>query len=230
MPLEAVVLAGGLGTRLRPLVSDLPKPMAPVAGRPFLELLLEQLAAKGFGHVVLSLGHMAEVITGHFGTGFAGMRLSHVIEPAPLGTGGALRLALQACEQDAVFVFNGDTFLDLEVDRVAARWQRHRRPILVAREVANTHRYGRLEVAGERLLAFHGKGVEGPGLINAGCYLLPRTLLAHCAPAPFSFEADFLQPEVQRQPFEVFRTAAPFIDIGVPEDYLRAQQLLARQA
>lgn len=230
MPLEAVVLAGGLGTRLRALVSDVPKPMAPVGGRPFLEILLEQLASKGFSRVVLSLGHMAQVIRSHFGERYAGMTLVYSVETQPLGTGGALRLALRACTQPAVFVFNGDTFLDLEVAAVAAQWQAGRLPILVAREVPDTARYGRLEIEDGRISVFRDKGVAGPGLINAGCYLLPRELLEGRPDGPFSLESDFLVTEVQRQPFQVFLTRAQFIDIGVPEDYLRAQQLLAAPA
>ena len=107
--MEAIVLAGGFGTRLRQVVADVPKPMAPIADRPFLEILLGSLARKGFSQVVLSLGFMAEKISDHFGARFAGMDIAYVVEETPLGTGGAIRLALDACTQDHVFVFNGDT-------------------------------------------------------------------------------------------------------------------------
>ena len=118
--MEAIVLAGGFGTRLKSVVFDLPKPMAPVAGKPFLERLLKSLAQKGFTRIVLALGYMAEKVIEHFGSRFEGMELVYEIESTPLGTGGAVRLALTQCLTDHVFVFNGDTYLDLEVSHVEA--------------------------------------------------------------------------------------------------------------
>ena len=122
--MEAVVLAGGLGTRLRALAPNVPKPMVPVAGRPFLEILLAALARKQCGRVVLSLGYKAEMVVDHFGDRFAGMELVYEIEQIPLGTGGALRRALVQCQSDHVFVLNGDTYLDLEVDKIEADYRR----------------------------------------------------------------------------------------------------------
>ena len=107
---EAIVLAGGFGTRLREVLPDLPKPMAPVAGRPFLEILLTSLADKGFSRVVLSLGYMADKIITYFGNSFTGLDLIYVVEDEPLGTGGAVRLALSQCLQDHIYILNGDTF------------------------------------------------------------------------------------------------------------------------
>ena len=225
--MEAIVLAGGFGTRLRQVVPDLPKPMAPIAGRPFLEILLGTLAHKGFGRVVLSLGFMAEKISGHFGSRYAGMELQYVVEDQPLGTGGAVRLALTRCTDDHVFVFNGDTFLDLEAAALERQWQSHHRPIIVGREVADTARYGRLLTADGRVTGFTEKGVAGPGLINAGCYVFGRQQLDRFAlNSAFSLEADYLAKEVSRSPFDVFVTAGQFIDIGVPEDFQRAQTVL----
>ncbi|MBC7204204.1 MAG: NTP transferase domain-containing protein, partial [Pusillimonas sp.] len=142
--MEAIILAGGFGTRLRTVVPDLPKPMARVAGKPFLEILLKSLAQKGFKRVVLSLGYKANVIVSHFGNEFQGLTLKHAVEEHPLGTGGAIRLALSHCMNDRVFVFNGDTFLDLECELVEQLWQRNHRPIIVGRTVPDTSRYGRL--------------------------------------------------------------------------------------
>jgi D-glycero-alpha-D-manno-heptose 1-phosphate guanylyltransferase len=229
--MEAIVLAGGFGTRLRQVVSDVPKPMAPVAGRPFLEVLLAALARKGFSRVVLSLGHMADTIVNHFGPSFAGMGLEYEIEPSPLGTGGGVRAALARCRSDHVFVFNGDTFLDLEVDKVEALWQAARAPIIVAREVPDTARYGRMQVEDGWLTGFLEKGIGGQGLINAGCYILPRNALDGFEPGqPFSLETEFLAPAALRKAFAVFVTEGHFIDIGIPEDYVRAQHELAGAA
>jgi D-glycero-alpha-D-manno-heptose 1-phosphate guanylyltransferase len=226
--MEAIVLAGGLGTRLRQVVADVPKPMAPVAGRPFLEILLASLAQKGFSRAVLSLGFMAEKISGHFGSRFAGLDLEYVVEDAPLGTGGATRLAVEACNQEHVFVFNGDTYLDLEVELLEQQWQAKRHPIVVGREVSDTERYGRLVVDGDRITGFAEKGIAGQGLINAGCYVLAKdALMRFPVNQPFSIETDYLVPEVARAMVEVFVTKGMFIDIGIPEDYLRAQTLLA---
>lgn len=229
--MEAIVLAGGFGTRLRAVVPDLPKPMAPVAGRPFLEILLKSLAANGFTRVVLSLGFLAEKITERFGDRFAGMELVYEIETTPLGTGGAVRQALTRCTEDHVFVFNGDTYLALEVGVVEAHWQAHRRPVIVAREVPDAERYGRLGVTDGRVTAFAEKSVRGPGLINAGCYVMPPNLLDAFAPGqPFSLENDFLAKTAGAQPFDVFVTKGQFIDIGVPDDYARAQTELREVA
>lgn len=226
--MEAIVLAGGFGTRLRQVVADVPKPMAPIAGRPFLEILLGSLARKGFSRVVLSLGFMAEKISEHFGARFAGMDIAYVVEETPLGTGGAIRLALDACTQDHVFVFNGDTYLDLEVRSLERHWQAKRHPIVVGRQVPDTSRYGRLAVDGECITSFAEKGIAGAGLINAGCYVLATDALARFPlNQPFSIETDYMVPEVTSATVELFVTEGMFIDIGIPEDYERAQMLLA---
>lgn len=226
--MEAIVLAGGFGTRLRQVVPDLPKPMAPVCGRPFLELLLGRLAQQGFAHVVLSLGYLAERIVAHFGDRYRGLRLSYEIEREPLGTGGAVRAALQRCTQPHVYVFNGDTFLDLETAQVESSWQQFGEPIIVTRSVADAARYGRIETDGARILRFVEKGEPGPGLINAGCYVIPRSMLdAYATGVRFSLEQDYFYTAVQSLPFRVFVSAGLFIDIGVPEDYARAQRELA---
>ncbi len=222
--MEAIVLAGGFGTRLKAVVADVPKPMAPVAGKPFLEILLTAMAEKGFKRVVLSLGHMADTIVTHFGDRFAGMTLVYAVEDVPLGTGGAVRLACEQCQADHVFVFNGDTYLDLEVNQVEAQWQRNRAPIIVARAVEDVSRYGSLSVDSGKVTGFAEKGAVGPGLINAGCYVLPASALnAFASGVPFSLENDFLAPAVSANPFDVFVTEGHFIDIGIPADYARAQ-------
>ena len=226
--MEGIILAGGFGTRLRELVPDLPKPMAPVAGRPFLEILLSALARKGFTRVVLSLGFMATKISDHFGASYAGMTLVYEVESRPLGTGGAIRAALSRCTSDHVFIFNGDTYLDLEVDELENLWQRSRRPVIVVREVPDTARFGRVEMNGGQATAFLEKGMAGTGLINAGCYVLPRRALdAFPLGENFSIETEYLSKEFGRTSIDGFVTRGRFIDIGVPEDYARAQVELA---
>lgn len=226
--LEAIVLAGGLGMRLRQVVPDLPKPMAPVGERPFLEILLKELALKGFSRVVLSLGFMADKIVSHFGKNFAGIELEYVVEAQPLGTGGAVRLALTRCTQDHVFVLNGDTFLSLDTEAINKQWIKRRNPIVVACMVSDTARYGRLLVHEGKVSGFSEKSISGNGLINAGCYVFSRSELDRFElNSPFSLERDFLQSAVKCGSVDVFVASGRFIDIGVPEDYLRAQHELS---
>jgi D-glycero-alpha-D-manno-heptose 1-phosphate guanylyltransferase len=226
--MEAIVLAGGLGTRLRQVVPDLPKPMAPVAGRPFLEILLSMLAQKGFNRVVLSLGYMSEKIIAHFGDNYRGMQLVHEVELQALGTGGAIRAALARCEADHVFIFNGDTYLDLEVAALERLWQAGRHPLIVVRQVPDTARFGKVEMCDGRINAFLEKGRAGPGLINAGCYVLPKTALDGFALGQaFSLETEFFIKHLQKIRIDGFVTHGRFIDIGVPDDYALAQTALA---
>lgn len=229
--MDSVILAGGFGTRLRAVVADVPKPMAPVAGRPFLEILLTKLAAQGVTRAVLSLGHMADVVTRHFGKRFDGLDLVYEIESQPLGTGGALRAALKHCNEAVTLVVNGDTFLDLDVRALQQQWLAFGRPLIVGCEIDDASRYGRLVLEGRRVVGFAEKGAGGPGVINTGYYLLPTDIFRRFDKAdPFSFEADFLMPNIDRLGLEVFRSDGLFIDIGVPEDYHRAQTLFAGKA
>lgn len=226
--MEAIVLAGGFGTRLREVVPDLPKPMAPIAGRPFLEILLSALARKGFTRVVLSLGFMAEKIIAHFGESYEGIHLVYEVESRPLGTGGAIRAALTRCASDHVFIFNGDTYLDLEVHELESLWQSRRHPVIVVRKVPDTERFGRVEMSDGRVNAFLEKGMSGAGLINAGCYVLPKDALDDFALGqPFSLETEFFIKYLQRIRFDGFVTHGQFIDIGVPDDYVLAQTVLS---
>jgi D-glycero-alpha-D-manno-heptose 1-phosphate guanylyltransferase len=228
--MEAVILAGGFGTRLRQVVSDVPKPMAPVCGRPFLQILLESLAEQRFDHVVLSLGFMAHKVRDYFGSNFDGLRLDYAVEDVPLGTGGALRLALTRCDTDHVHVLNGDTFVGLDFLSLERRWAELRSLVMVALLVDDTYRFGRLEIKGDRSVAFLGKGVTGPGPINAGCYVLPTdTLISFPLKRRFSLETDFLAPLAARRGINVFFSSGGFVDIGVPDDYARAQTMFFRK-
>lgn len=227
--MEAIILAGGFGTRLRELVPDLPKPMAPIAGKPFLEILLQKLSDKGFHRVILSVGFMSKTIVGYFGAKFANMELDYVVETSPLGTGGAVRYALERAAGDHVFVMNGDTYLDLEADQVEAHWLATGAPIIVGRAVSDTARYGRLLTQDSRVCGFAEKGAAGAGLINAGSYVFKRRQLdSFPLFVPFSLETDYLAHSVTKERFDLFVTSGDFIDIGVPEDYYRAQRELTK--
>jgi D-glycero-alpha-D-manno-heptose 1-phosphate guanylyltransferase len=229
--MEAIILAGGLGTRLRDVVPDLPKPMAPVAGRPFLEILLNSLALKGFNRVVLSLGYMAEKISTYFGSRFANIELCYAIEDYPLGTGGAVRLALSKCQNEHVYIFNGDTYLDLDIDKAEQLWQQYHRPIIVGCMVPDAKRYGRLMTHEGQVIGFSEKGTAGYHLINAGCYVFYRHQLDHFElNKSFSLEKDYLSYAVKQIRMPVFVANGVFIDIGVPEDYAKVQSLFSQMS
>lgn len=226
--MQAIVLAGGFGTRLRQVVNDVPKPMAPIAGRPFLEILLYALAKKGFSKVILSVGFLAEKISDYFGASYAGMELVYVIEKRPLGTGGGARLAIDEVTTDHVYIFNGDTFTEIEFSLIEQQWHARQRPTIVGCAVPDTSRYGRLLTNRDIAVGFAEKNMHGPGLINAGCYVLTREQLVSFVPGiPFSLEKDFISPAVARGDFDVFVTSGIFIDIGIPEDYALAQTMLS---
>jgi len=221
-----VILAGGFGTRLRAVVSELPKPLAPVAGHPFLWWLLRTLEAQGVQDVHLSTGYKAELIEAAFSDRFGSMRLRYVVEDEPLGTGGAILKASRDIEDDAFFVLNGDTLavVDLVAMEQAAHG-RHSDVTLAVAHVEDASRYGTIGIdEGHRVVAFRAKGAPGPGFISAGVYLIERAVLDSVSlPSKFSIEQDFFERELQRLNIAAFPAVEAFIDIGVPDDYALAQ-------
>jgi D-glycero-alpha-D-manno-heptose 1-phosphate guanylyltransferase len=233
--MEAIVLAGGLGTRLASRLEGTPKAMAPVAGRPFLEILLKQLESAGCGRVLLSVGHLRGVIQDHFGPAFEGLALEYVVEEEPLGTGGAMRRALERASEKAVLVLNGDTFLDADYAAMLRFHQAQGSALTIAvTQQADAARYGEVRLEGKRIVGFEEKGPglvsgSGPVLINAGAYVVEKTIEWPAALAErFSFERDFLVPETARLAPAAFRVEGFFLDIGVPGDLDRAQTELAQ--
>jgi D-glycero-alpha-D-manno-heptose 1-phosphate guanylyltransferase len=227
--MEAIVLAGGLGTRLASRLNGVPKPMAPVAGRPFLEILLSKLQRSGCTRVILSVGYLGDVIRNHFGSDFAGMAIDYVVEDMPLGTGGAIRKALGAATEDSVLVLNGDTFLDMDYGAALSFHHQHGAAVtLTITPMDDIARYGEVITRNNRVIGFAEKGRAGQGWINGGVYVLSRTI-----PWPvelgekFSFEMNFLAQEVAAYKLAAFAVNGLFLDIGVPEDLDRAQDLLA---
>lgn len=224
-PREAVVLVGGLGTRLRPVVPDLPKPLAPVVGRPFLAWLLDGLAAAGLTRVVLATGYLGHLVEAAIGPRHAGLDILYAPEDQPLGTGGALFAALARTTGERVFALNGDTWLDADLGALAAHAPAADL-VLAVRPVADRTRYGSVVLAGDRLVGLREKGEAGPGLINSGLYLLHRGLLAkRPLPPAFSFEREVLE-RPDGLDIRAFRVDGRFIDIGTPGDLAAAQTLL----
>lgn len=228
---EAIVLAGGRGTRLRGVVDDVPKPLAPVAGRPFLAWLLDMLEAGGIRRVVLATGYLAGQVEAALGRRWGGMALDYSVEPAPLGTGGAIRLAATRLAGDGAHVLNGDTFLRYAPAALERAARDAGAPLAVAlARVDDVGRYGAVHVADGRVVRFEEKGGRGPGLVNAGSYFLAGPALAALVAMPeaFSFETAVLAPRAAAGEVAAFSDTEGFIDIGVPEDYRRAQDLFAR--
>ncbi|GAA4308533.1 nucleotidyltransferase family protein [Compostibacter hankyongensis] len=227
MTSTAIVLAGGLGTRLRGVVNDLPKCLAPVAGRPFLYYVLRQLRAQGIRKVILSLGHRHEQVTEWCRQHGQGLSLQYVIEPEPLGTGGAIRYALEYAGENDVFVLNGDTYFPVDLGKMyALHHEKQALVTLALKPMRAFSRYGSVQAdAEQRITGFAEKQFVENGLINGGIYLLQREkLLGLSLPEKFSFENEFLVPGTGQYPFFGYTEDAYFIDIGVPEDYERAQR------
>lgn len=228
--MRAVILAGGLGKRLRTRVPDIPKPMALVAGRPFLEYVLDGLIAHGLVDLILSVGYRAEVVRAHFGDVYQSARINYAVENEPLGTGGAIANALGEFPSDPVLVVNGDTLLDLDF-RDVIRWYEAEQPQvgIVLREVSDVARYGAVICDEGKVVAFAEKGRSGKGLVNAGVYVLrPSVFHTYGLSGNFSLESDLLQSHCVELDIRGYTTDGFFIDIGVPDDFDRAQvQLFA---
>ena len=223
--MEAIILAGGLGTRLRSAVSDLPKVMAPVGNRPFLELVLERLAAGGVDRAILATGYLREKIRYHFGDQFKSIELRYSEETEPLGTGGAIVQALSLIESENVLVLNGDTYFELDYRQM---WQRHVETdaniTIALRYVKDVGRYGLVEIQDGRVVCIKEKGASGAGYINAGVYVISRHIFdAVELQRRFSFETDILDPFMKLLAPLAYPANGYFIDIGIPESYLQAQ-------
>ena len=235
---EAIILAGGFGTRLREVVADVPKPMAPVNNKPFLDYLIKYLAHYGIKKVVLSVGYLAEKVKKHYGNNFEGVEIIYSLEKDPLGTGGGIRLAMEQCHTKEVLVLNGDSFFDIDLHTFYnTHVNNHSHFSLAIRKVDNASRYGSIEFSifqgglkgtsnASRISSFNEKSsIEKAGLINAGIYLLNRNLfLEHTSSGQnFSIEKDFFAAHLKSLTMHGFEMNGYFIDIGVPEDYKQAQ-------
>ncbi len=226
----AVVLAGGLGSRLRSVVGDRPKVLAQVGSGPFLRIVLDQLAWAGVRRVVLCVGYLAEQVRAVFGYAYRSLSLSYSEEPAPAGTGGALRRALPLLENDAILALNGDSFC--EVDLAAFwRWCKRRQPpaALVLARVADASRYGSVTMEGDQVVAFREKADGGgPSWVNAGVYYLTKPLIERIPSGrTVSLEREIL-PAVAGAGLHGYRSKGGFIDIGTPEGYAAARRFVFR--
>ena len=227
--MEAIVLAGGLGSRLRSVISDLPKPMAPVHDRPFLSYILDFLKESGVKKVVLAVGYKAKTIQDYFQNDYKGISISYSLEEEPLGTGGAILKALNQTQNPTVLIINGDTFFKISLQELYQfHSERNAHLTLAARQVENSDRYGSLVLgSGARITGFNEKSLSSNSPINGGIYLIDKKFLESLdLPEKFSFEKDLLEKHFQTCEFYGKVEDAPFIDIGIPEDYAFAQSQL----
>ncbi|HEC1575502.1 TPA: nucleotidyltransferase family protein [Campylobacter upsaliensis] len=221
--MEAIILCGGLGTRLRAVVKDVPKPMASVGGKPFLEFIFEFLKKQGVKSVVLAVSYKYEVIQEYFKDSFLGIKIRYSIEKEPLGTGGAIKEALKLCEEEQIFVLNGDSLFEIDLKNLRLNGAKI---CLALKKMFDFERYGAVSIdeSGE-IVEFKEKSFCKEGLINGGIYLLSKdifegfSLLGH-----FSFEeflsANYKALKARAELFEDY-----FIDIGIPQDYEKFSRL-----
>jgi D-glycero-alpha-D-manno-heptose 1-phosphate guanylyltransferase len=224
---EAIVLAGGMGTRLSKVINDVPKPMAGINGKPFLEFLLSYLVNNGISHIILSVGYKSEIIKEHFGLSFKGAVISYACETSPLGTGGGIKLALEKTKGKQVYVLNGDTLFNIDLKILAQSHSTTNAKLTIAlRIMEDGARFGSVEVDKlHQITAFHEKNENAKSvLINGGIYLIDKTwMLNKTFPDKFSFEKDILEKEFKNEKFYGIPFNDYFIDIGIPTTYQQAQ-------
>ncbi|MFT5723461.1 MAG: D-glycero-alpha-D-manno-heptose 1-phosphate guanylyltransferase [Bacteroidia bacterium] len=231
MNTEAIVLAGGMGTRLRSVISNIPKPMALVADRPFIAYIFDQLIEAGITHVKLSVGYKFEVIRDYFGHRYKQLHLEYVIEIEALGTGGGIRLAMEQCTSDSVLVCNGDTFFDVNLGHFIAQHQSNNNGMTIAlKQLEHVNRYGMVELNETKIYGFTEKSNDlKSGFINGGIYAINRSqFLDRTIAGNFSMEVDFMEKMVNVIRMEGHLSDGYFIDIGIPEDYQKANEYFGK--
>ncbi len=234
---EAIILAGGLGTRLKPVVSHVPKCMAPVAGKPFLHFVLDFLQNSGVQHFVMSVGYLHEIIEEYLFKNYAPVTYTLSLENEPLGTGGAIRLAADKCLEKNLLICNADTLYKIDVSALSKLHEEMNAACTMSlKPMHYFDRYGAVELNEDHSIkSFKEKQYYTSGLINGGVYALDREkFLQEKLPEKFSFEKDYLEKNVKNDDHEKPKLYGIiqddyFIDIGIPEDYDRAQKELAEK-
>lgn len=229
---EAIILAGGFGTRLQSLVNNVPKPMASINGKPFLSYILAYLKYFKYEKIIFSTGHLAHKISSFYGSNYENIKLEYCEEKTPLGTGGGVKASLNFTTTQNILVVNGDSFFDIDLNDFELFHKKNNSNFSIAlRKVDNADRYGTIEMNKELISQFKEKdSLNAPGIINAGTYLVNRDFfLENCNKTNnFSLEKDFLENHVEKFPFYGYLAKGYFIDIGIPEDFNRAQNEFKR--
>lgn len=219
--MEAIILAGGFGTRLQSVVSDVPKPMAPVNGIPFLEYILKLLKKHGFNRIIMAVGYKSEVIINYFGNKYLDMEILYSNEDYPLGTGGCIKKALELVSDEYVYIINGDTYFDVNLSNMKTK-----KDIMIAcKYMSNFDRYGKVIIENNRIVKFQEKMPNQTGYINGGIYLFKKNIFdGFNLNEKFSLEVDFFEKYINELYIEPFLSDDYFIDIGIPDDYKKFQE------
>ena len=226
IPKELMILAGGSGTRIRESIPGLPKALAPVGNKPFIDHLIRFYLDQGLERFVFCLGIYQDQVIDHLESAFPNLDRIYVCESEPLGTGGAIRNGLGHCISNTVLAVNGDTYYAIELAKASAfHHMCGAECTLLLKHLDNTERYGRVELGKDyRVTGFIEKGISGEGLINAGAYLLnKRMFLANDLPLKFSFEKEYLEKYFINNRIYGLKQDRFFLDIGIPEDLVKAQ-------
>jgi D-glycero-alpha-D-manno-heptose 1-phosphate guanylyltransferase len=224
---EAVLLAGGFGTRLQKAVPDLPKPMAPVNGKPFIEYVLDYLLKFQIRRFILSVGYKHEAFASHFADDYKGCPVLFSVENEPLGTGGGLRKALEYAEESDVLVLNADTLFKIDITDFSTLHKKKNADMTIAlRKMNDVGRFGSVKLNEDlRVCGFTEKNeIKGEGKINGGVYILKKDFFNDLKlPDKFSFEKDCLEKYYSTLNIYGYSSKGYFLDIGIPEDYNKAQ-------
>ncbi|MFM9908080.1 MAG: nucleotidyltransferase family protein [Chitinophagaceae bacterium] len=227
---EAIILAGGLGTRLQSAVPNLPKCMAPVAGKPFLSYVIDYYAAQGIEKFIFSLGYKHEIVEDYLNDEYTILDMEYVIEEKPLGTGGAIQFACRNARDKDVLVVNGDTLFKINLAALSTlHVEKQAACTLCLKPLTKFDRYGVVELKEDRSIkSFEEKKFYEDGTINGGVYALNvKKLLDKKLPPAFSFEKDYLEAYSKKESFFGCVQDNYFIDIGIPQDFEKAQAELA---
>lgn len=223
--MECIIIAGGLGSRLQAAVSDVPKCMAPVGGRPFLYYVFKYLEQFKIDHVILSLGYKHEIVLEWINQNSWSFLISYTVEKEPLGTGGAIKAALQFAKEPNVMIMNGDTFFNIDIPMFYEDHYKKATDITIAlKPLTDFNRYGNVKINEKKcIISFQEKQFCAKGLINGGIYILRReSKMMNKLEGTFSFETEVLQNQVNSGFMNGFISDGYFIDIGIPEDYEKA--------
>jgi len=230
--MEAIILAGGLGTRLRSVINEVPKPMAPVANRPFLDYIFYYLKNEGVKKVILAVGYKWEMIRDRYEdkANTFGLEIEYSVETEPLGTGGAIFKAAEKATDNGFFIINGDTSFEIKLAELKNfALEKNAGIALALKEINGANRYGSVKCTDQgQVLSFIEKSDthQDSSLINGGVYFIQKKLIDQFTlPLKFSFETDFMQSKLSEINAYAKKFNAAFIDIGIPEDYYKAQEL-----
>lgn len=230
--MQAIILAGGLGTRLKSVVADKPKVLSPVAGKPFLHYVIQYLLKQGITQFIFSLGYLSNQVIDFLKEKYPQLSFQYTIETTPLGTGGGIKKAIQLATDEDVLIVNADTFFEVDIQKMMQVHKAANAHCTVSLKAMNNFdRYGTVELNEQQsIVLFKEKKFTESGLINGGYLIFNKSYFLETTatlPDVFGYEKDFLEPNLQKMVVKGFISDGYFIDIGIPEDYALAQEVFA---